>query len=258
MTVQRRARGGAGLEAPRRRRPPASRRRRAQPGFTLIELLVVIAIIAILAALLVPALKRGLAQARTVTCMNNQHQVGIALQMYVMDHDDSLPHNYSWSGPFPDWRKQLTPYLGGSGRDLEVGKGFHSAFECPEKIYDSHSSYVGWNGDPWGFLAGTGINVHLYPIGESVKMGAIGSTATTYFTMDTIDHHCFTCAPYTLAFPTESIGFHHGGEAYPTINSRYLSYGAVRAGGQAVACFLDMHCAPYRKEEVGQDFFGIH
>jgi prepilin-type N-terminal cleavage/methylation domain-containing protein len=233
------------------------RGRPALAGFTLIELLVVIAIIAILAALLMPALKRGLAQARTAMCMNNQKQVATALHMHVLDHDDDLPFNYSWSGPFPDWRKQLTPYLGGSDRDLEVGKGFHPSFECPEKVYDKRSSYVGWNGEERGFLAGTGINYSLYPLQQRVDMTDIESTTMTYFTMDTLDHHCWTAAP-NVPYSTDGLGFHHGGEAYLTTTHRYLSYGAVRVGGLAVACFLDTHCAPYAKEDCDTDFFGLH
>lgn len=55
-------------------------------AFTLIELLVVVAIIAVLAAMLLPTLSRGKRQVYMSTCLNNFHQIGLALHMYLTDH----------------------------------------------------------------------------------------------------------------------------------------------------------------------------
>ena len=66
---------------------------RRRGAFTLIELLVVIAIIAILAALLLPALSTAKEQARRVQCENNQRQLALVMQMYVGDNQDLLPGN---------------------------------------------------------------------------------------------------------------------------------------------------------------------
>jgi prepilin-type N-terminal cleavage/methylation domain-containing protein/prepilin-type processing-associated H-X9-DG protein len=91
-------------------RPP----HRPATAFTLIELLVVIALIAILAALLLPALSRAREKANAAYCLNNLKQWGLATQLFASENDDLLPKDGSPNGTAIDegWYNDLPRVIG--------------------------------------------------------------------------------------------------------------------------------------------------
>jgi prepilin-type N-terminal cleavage/methylation domain-containing protein len=82
-------------------------------GFTLIELLVVIAIIALLLAILMPALQKVKRASQAIVCRSNLKSIGMAALLYAEDHEQTLPRNRG------AWIHLFMPYLGGIGEEKE-------------------------------------------------------------------------------------------------------------------------------------------
>jgi prepilin-type N-terminal cleavage/methylation domain-containing protein len=140
-----------------------------QRGFTLIELLVVIAIIALLMAILMPALSYVRKQARSSACQSNIRQLCLAMNLYALDHDDhTMPFSHD---PGEYWFHQLAPYL--SAKDYKNNPEEHIegvmkvAFCAMTKRQDrTENSFYGSAYSSWRFMGGEGsygLNLWLLP-----------------------------------------------------------------------------------------------
>ena len=123
------------------------------PGFSLVELLVIIAIVVILAALLLPELSKGGEQARSTSCRNHLHQIGLSLEMYISDHN-MYPAGLQRGPPFKTWSDLLSSY--------DQIAWTNVAWQCPTYIAEGGTAQ--WQVTRWarGGFAFNGSSSYAY------------------------------------------------------------------------------------------------
>ncbi|MDD5599343.1 MAG: prepilin-type N-terminal cleavage/methylation domain-containing protein [Victivallaceae bacterium] len=210
-------------------------------NFTLIELLVVIAIIAILAAMLLPALSKAQEKAKSINCTANLKQIGSAVSMYIGDYDGWLPHSGDTTifiaSQWKTWQELLLKYF---NKEVTLYNCTHGIFRCPAqpdlKLYEPCTAY-GYEFD--GSYGGYGWNFKNlgWKQNDWVKLNQVSSPSKTIMVADTNDSTLLgTHRPCYLYYG------HNGGTLQTDIANRH--------GGGGNYLWVDGHVSWHSATEV--------
>jgi prepilin-type processing-associated H-X9-DG protein/prepilin-type N-terminal cleavage/methylation domain-containing protein len=199
-------------------------------AFTLVELLVVIAIIGVLAGLVMPALGKARARGQSARCANNLRQWGLALQMYVDDHDGFIPRRGQGVNPLAiinrpeDWFNCLPRYFNSQPYSNLVAQ------EIKPRAGDGSSLFIDPSAkDPGGtYFLPYAMNMYLSPwIRPHHKLSEIPKPEQLAFMADAL-------GPYSSTVPSV-LGY--------SVNARHA--------GRANVVFVDGHMQSFSGDYLG-------
>jgi prepilin-type N-terminal cleavage/methylation domain-containing protein len=202
--------------------------------FTLIELLITIAIIAILASMLLPALGKARAKAKSIDCLNNIKQHSLLTMSYLNDNDSWFPPNGRWNGVnvyAGSYARFTGPYL---KKDFSYSKlGDYKVFWCPTMLGQlTPEFYFAEN-----FLSyGMSISIS-YRTGSNGRMRKLTSLKGSHSMRILYTETCQTTTN-TVVKEGSQIYFGDYFASYKSIYGRHNSKG-VRTGGNASTAYCD-------------------
>lgn len=167
-------------------------RNNKQEIFTLVELLIVIAIIAILASLLMPALKKARGKAKEISCASKLKQMSKSLYLYSDDSNGFLPQATTpavkWA---PQWCRQLGAYMGVRDASETSGNNADIAdlqkkpyFVCPAEKELDDIACPGWGITNYAYSVWAGDYVAATSVYRTIKLAAVNNSSNKIIIMD--------------------------------------------------------------------------